>query len=214
MSLTSNMLFDLREKFEAVRDQGPRPLCLVFASSDLNSFSNQIIEDLSVEYLAHHAYKIEKNMDYSTGLMVSSVIKAIAQHGQPHEKEMPYDPSLLVPLCPIDNLDPLFFSAFSETCNIVSSINQELENGNATVVIMSLPNSIFTLAEPFELDIENGNVGNHAVVIVGKAVKPDGKVFYMIRNSWGVAWADNGYCWVSEGFLKSRAFALITMRSK
>ena len=214
MSLTSNMLFDLREKFEAVRDQGPRPLCLVFASSDLNSFSNQIIEDLSVEYLAHHAYKIEKNMDYSTGLMVPSVIKAIAQHGQPHEKEMPYDPSTVVPLSPIDNLDPLFFSAFSETCNIVSSINQELENGNPTVVIMSLPNSIFTLAEPFELDIENGNVGNHAVVIVGKALKPDGKVFYMIRNSWGVAWADNGYCWVSEDFLKSRAFALITMRSK
>lgn len=72
-------------------------------------------------------------------------------------------------------------------------------------------NLIFILVELFEFDIENGNVGNYVVVIVGKVVKFDGKVFYMIRNSWGVVWVDNGYCWVLEGFLELCVFVLIMM---
>jgi C1A family cysteine protease len=42
--------------------------------------------------------------------------------------------------------------------------------------------------------------GGHAVTISGYRTTPSGKQF-MIHNSWGTSWGDNGYAWVSEAMV-------------
>jgi hypothetical protein len=37
-------------------------------------------------------------------------------------------------------------------------------------------------------------VGGHAVVITGWGTTADGKLFWIIRNSWGTSFGNNGYC--------------------
>ncbi|XP_038704424.1 ervatamin-B-like isoform X2 [Tripterygium wilfordii] len=40
--------------------------------------------------------------------------------------------------------------------------------------------------------------GRHAVLVVGYSTTPEGKRYYLIRNSWGEKWGDHGYAKVSR----------------
>jgi C1A family cysteine protease len=42
-------------------------------------------------------------------------------------------------------------------------------------------------------------LGGHAVLVVGYK-KIDGKLYFIIRNSWGTDWGDKGYCYMPEEF--------------
>ena len=52
---------DLRSRFGPPRDQGQRPTCLAFAMSDAHGAARGPWEDLSCEYLFHHAKKREQH---------------------------------------------------------------------------------------------------------------------------------------------------------
>lgn len=54
--------------------------------------------------------------------------------------------------------------------------------------------------------------GGHAMVIIGYEGTPDGLLF-KIRNSWGTGWRDDGYCWMTEDYIRwyrSSDFQVIT----
>ncbi|MGX1585899.1 C1 family peptidase [Microbacterium sp. NPDC055502] len=42
--------------------------------------------------------------------------------------------------------------------------------------------------------------GRHALCVVG-AVDADGQEWFVVQNSWGTAWGDNGRALVSEAYL-------------
>jgi hypothetical protein len=42
--------------------------------------------------------------------------------------------------------------------------------------------------------------GRHAMLIVGVRYK-DGRRQFLIRNSWGKHWGDNGHCWFDESYI-------------
>jgi hypothetical protein len=44
--------------------------------------------------------------------------------------------------------------------------------------------------------------GAHQVLIAGYAMTPNG-TYYLVHNSWGAKWADGGYAWLHEDFLKA-----------
>lgn len=41
---------------------------------------------------------------------------------------------------------------------------------------------------------------NHAVTMVGYGTSSDGKPYYLIKNSWGRSWGDNGYFKISRNY--------------
>lgn len=43
--------------------------------------------------------------------------------------------------------------------------------------------------------------GGHAMVVWGYWMRPDGSIWFRIRNSWGKDWGDQGYCWFSSAYL-------------
>lgn len=200
---------DLRVLMSDVRDQGPRPLCLAFAASDLNAVSNKLSHPLSVEFLAYHAYLKEGQRNYNIGLTTRGVIKTLTDIGQPDEAVLPYDINAYSPKIPHQNIHACYYASSSESVDVISAINKQLNNGAVTIACISLPPAFMTITHPFMIDDEYGDVGLHAVVVVGKGSLPCGKKYYLIRNSWGKSWADNGHCWLSENFINNRTVALI-----
>lgn len=52
------------------------------------------------------------------------------------------------------------------------------------------------------LDVPTDAIGGHAMVIVGwRKNLSTGKFEFRLRNSWGTAWGDNGYVWVTEDYM-------------
>tara|TARA_Y100000034_G_scaffold109098_1_gene140022 strand:+ start:1049 stop:1690 length:642 start_codon:yes stop_codon:yes gene_type:complete len=200
---------DLRGLLPDVRDQGPRPLCLAFAASDFNSVHNQLTFDLSVEYLAHHAYIKDGHGNFQLGLTTKSIVEALYGEGQPSEAQFPYDCSATSPRLPLSDFKPKHYVKATESTTCIDSINEHLNDRNVIVACIALPKTFQTLTAPYILDNEVGEIGNHAVLIVGKAKGQCGSSFFLIRNSWGATWGDGGHCWLSESFLKTRTFALI-----
>lgn len=201
---------DLRDMLPNVRDQGPRPLCLAFAASDFNSANNKLSFELSVEYLAHHAYAREGKTDYQKGLTVESIIKTLHSEGQPREEQFPYNYSANVaPRKPPYDINPKHNINSVEFNLSIDLIEKCLDEGEVIVACISIPRTFQTISFPYILDNEVGEIGNHAVIIAGKAKGNCGSKFFLIRNSWGIDWGDDGHCWLSEKFLKTRTLALI-----
>ena len=46
---------------------------------------------------------------------------------------------------------------------------------------------------------DDKNIGGHAISIIGWGVDDDGTKFWLIRNSWGQTWGDNGYFRMERG---------------
>ncbi len=44
--------------------------------------------------------------------------------------------------------------------------------------------------------------GAHQILLAGYAMTPNG-TYYLVHNSWGPKWADGGYAWLHEDFLKA-----------
>ena len=42
------------------------------------------------------------------------------------------------------------------------------------------------------------SIGGHAMLIVGYN---DDKQWFIVRNSWGNKWADNGYCYIPYDYI-------------
>ena len=45
----------------------------------------------------------------------------------------------------------------------------------------------------------------HQVLLAGYAMTPNG-YYYLVHNSWGPKWGDNGYAWMHEDVLKAQTF--------
>ena len=77
---------DYRPKLSAIRDQGPRPTCLAFATTAVHEYARQSKEPLSPEYL--HYFASEKGT--LVGAAVSDVAWALNKEGQTSEVVCPY----------------------------------------------------------------------------------------------------------------------------
>lgn len=57
------------------------------------------------------------------------------------------------------------------------------------------------VAQPPNQNDPNG--GGHAIYLSGYTTNPDGSRTFILTNSWGIGWCDNGRCLVSEAWLKA-----------
>jgi len=206
-----NIVVDLRPAFVDVRDQGPRPLCLVFATSDLNSHVNNLVEPLSIEFLAYHAYDKSGIENFHRGLSVFSVYKALEGGGQPPEYMLPYNPAASRPPQPQPVYKEMFSSTGIEAPLSTQEITRILDAGEAVVICFRMPSDFFNPAHPFVIDGGADDLGGHAVIAVGYGTCQSGEVCLLIRNSWGGAWCDGGYAWVTNGFLSTRMITTLRL---
>lgn len=209
---------DLRPHFGQSRDQGRRPTCLAFASSDLHAaLRTTPFEPLSAEFAFYHAARRKGGVfNPHAGVPLRSMLQAIEQDGQPQESGWPYVMQLPIDLTaykPPSDAGPLFRRDSEYKSNSFDVICQSLDN-RIPLLIAFLPTIQFHQAKsgvPVRSTARDINSGSaHAVVAVGWG-KDGTERLILVRNSWGAKWAENGYAWLSEGYLVPRLYAIITM---
>lgn len=77
----------------------------------------------------------------------------------------------------------------------------------APLLIAFFADRAFSMLQPGDVmgapDESDPGGSGHAVYIVGYRTLSNGKRIFIVSNSWGAPWCDNGRCWVNEDFLKA-----------
>ena len=76
--------------------------------------------------------------------------------------------------------------------------------GAAIVIGVDLNQKFFNVMSPYVICSEGKRIAKHALVVVGYGEYPDGESSFLVRNSWGDQWGDNGHAWLTPSFIKER----------
>jgi hypothetical protein len=208
-----SVICDLRHLFGPARDQGARPTCLAFASSDAHAATRSNWEPLSCEYAYYYAIQRDGNTP-DNGATLEGMMTAIEKDGQPREEGWPYLailPSDLSLWKPPSQVGSLFHCASNQ--RPVADLYAILKQGFPIIIAMTISDAFYT---PDDDGIISGNepidpTRRHAVIAVGYGSHGNDRVI-LIRNSWGEFWGCSGYGWIAEAYLMPRLVALVTMR--
>ena len=209
---------DLRDQFMPIRDQGSRPTCLAFAVSDAHGSLIESGTILSCEYLHYHAQKFG-GRDITAGATLSNVLQALKIEGQPPEQDWPYIPNLsksdVSRQHPPLNITGLHRRNSLHCGNISEDVRHYLDQGSSVISLIYLCEPFFA-AQAGQIIKASANAKpdvnvRHAVITVGYGKTPEGRC-YLIRNSWGDQWADNGYAWIAEDLFEASLFDIALLK--
>ena len=203
--------FDWRDKLPPVYDQGELGSCGANAAAGLlecdwirQQKPNPFVP--SRLFIYYNTRTIEKTVNYDSGVEIRDVIKSLATYGFCSESLWPYAPKQFTTKPP----EAAYSAAKTEIISQYSRVPQ------ATLTIqhalVSCGPVIFgtTLYQSFESDYvakfgvvpmptpHETPVGGHAMLIVGY---DDQKKQFLVRNSWGSGWGQQGYCWFPYAYL-------------
>jgi hypothetical protein len=203
---------DLRNKFGTARDQKRRPTCVAFAASDAHAVSRDVpFEELSVEFAYFNALKRRAIFDPSRGVAMEEMLGVIDTIGQPLESSWPYIETLpenlesYEPPHPIGNLHRRATSPARTLTNLATVV----DDGHPVVLGLEISAEFYMppVNASIRAAIDSPLVGRHAVVVVGHGTEAGDQTF-LIRNSWGKQWGEQGYAWISHHYLEPRLISL------
>ena len=190
--------FDYRSTLGPIRDQGARPTCLAHAVSTAHEHARGNAVPLSPEYLHYFA---SSGSEHAPGVSVPEMSVTLVEIGQPTEVDCPYHADSLPPNWSPPEGVSLYRRASIEKPPLTAEVETSLTAGRPPVLGISLPTTFHDPVSPWLISPHGTVVGLHAVLAVGLAVDGDQRRF-LIRNSWGVQWADGGYAWLDGSFLQ------------
>lgn len=207
---------DLRDQLGPVRDQKKRPTCLAFAASDAHQHAQGHDEEFSSEWLYYHAVSLA-GWAHDEGSTIPDIRSVITAPGQPLESIWPYIDVITnvglwkPPVC--TNL----FQCSTDTAS-VSDFTSTLQSGKPIVTALYI-SDVFVFPDQWtltdsEVILPEDNAPldpcrGHAVVVAGTA-DIQGAQHFLLRNSWGCAWANKGHAWIGADELKRRLIGAFT----
>jgi hypothetical protein len=203
---------DLRHLLGPARDQKQRPTCMAFASSDVHAAVRGVpFEELSTEFAYYHAAKRRPVFSPGAGVSMDNMIDAIREDGQPLESGWPYLEQLPADLSmytPPAQPGDLFrrAGAIEQALDIAIA---RLDQGLPVVLAIEISVEFYTPRPgiPIRGAVNSQTVGRHAIAAVGHGVDSGEEVF-LIRNSWGTTWGDQGHAWISRHYLQPRLMSI------
>ena len=215
---------DLRAHFTEVKNQGQQGSCLSFTVTSVFEYMmklNQSQEcDLSEAFLYYNARNLDDAGDVSVhtdnGSRFKPAMDSLTRYGIALEKYCPYDEGVY------DRRPSEDAYKDAETRKLIKALNVErnvdhiksaLAEGYPVAASFTLCESFYPgsggyismpTAEEIEatyaLDDEQKRMkhSRHAMAIVGYS---DQLQMFLVRNSWGQDWGDNGYCYIPYAYV-------------
>jgi hypothetical protein len=202
---------DLRGQFGPAREQGLRPTCLAFATSDAHAAVRDTTwADLSCEYLFYHAIQ-RQGARHTSGANMPSIRDALDQDGQPLEAGWPYLSVVPKAWKPPAKVGTVFHRASKVLKGKFGRAWQKVTAGTPVLIGMSISNAFyFPKAGVVDSAEAVDTTRRHAVIAVA-AGEQAGARFLMVRNSWGAGWGLVGYAWIAERYMKPRIMEMVTI---
>jgi len=196
---------DLRNICPPVEDQGQTGSCtanaIVGALEVHQRKAGLPVTDLSRLFLYYNSRALAKNEDKDSGSFIHHGMAALMAFGVCEERMWPY----LEPMFSTRPTEAAYQNAtryeavqFARTPRGKSAL-AALAQGLPVAFGMSVPGNCYRAAGetgvmpmPEELP-DPGQPSGHAMLLVGYDL---GKEAYIVRNSWGARFGENGYCWI------------------
>lgn len=210
---------DLRAGFTPIKDQGQIGACTVFSVTSIFEYilkkNSQQNHDLSESFVYYNVRHAEGNEKVDTGSSYQDVIKSIGTEGICTEELHPYSKKLS---------DVPSEDAYNDgkTRRIVKALNvlinendikSAIQEGYPVAVSLKVFNSFSSTTHsgsgsrvgasgfvtyPSKSELDSGEFGYHAMVIVGYT---DETKHFVVRNSWGKNFGDKGYCYIPYSYI-------------
>lgn len=195
---------DLRKLCQAVRDQGTRATCLACTTSDAHAMHHSC-DPLSAEFLFYYAIQRATIGTVDDGITFDGAAEALAHDGQPLEVDWPYSAAQPTPWQP-PAAKLIWKGTLSHSAsNAVPTIESLLKQGRPVVLGVKLSSAFLSPTIPdFKISATGSGFGGHAVLIVGLGRDQAAEDYFLIRNSWGSGWANNGCAWLATGYLADK----------
>jgi C1A family cysteine protease len=197
---------DLRAVCPQIEDQGQTGSCVanaIVGALEVHQRKARLpVTDLSRLFLYYNARALDKKEHEDCGSFIHKGMAALMAFGVCEERMWPY----LEPMFSTRPTEAAYQNAthyeavqFARTPRGKSAL-AALAQGLPVAFGMSVPGNCYHAAGetgvmpmPEELP-DPGQPSGHAMLLVGYDL---GKESYLVRNSWGERWGENGYCWIS-----------------
>lgn len=210
---------DLRDKFTPIKDQGQIGACTVFAITSIFEYilkkNFNEVHDLSESFVYYNVRHAEGEEHEDTGSSYQDVIKSMGSEGICSEKMHPYTENLAaIPSdeAYLDGKTRRIVKAMNVKVN-ENDIKSAIQDGYPVAVSLKVYGSFSSttfsgkgskvkssgfVTYPSDEEIASGEFGYHAMVIVGYT---DDSKHFVVRNSWGKNFGDNGYCYIPYAYI-------------
>ena len=205
---------DLRGRFGPARDQGTRPTCMVFATSDAHAGVRGPWKPLSCEYLYFHA-KQRESTPPADGASLRAVRESLEQDGQPLEVVWPYLPTLPADLStwkPPAQVGSVFHRPSQVVGSDFNDAWRLLANGSPALIVTTISNAFYLPDAAGVIDATEPVDFSRRHAVVATAAGDNGSSRYLfIRNSWGETWGLSGNAWLAEQYAAPRIMDVVAL---
>ncbi len=195
---------DLRPLFPVVKNQGHQGACTAFSLVSvfeyfLMRFSEGKYTDLSEAFSYFNSRREAGNTEIDEGATFNDVLKAAKDYGLCLENLCPYNEDTYNEIPSDESYQDGISRCVTEAKNIqidINHIKSAIAKGLPVVVSIKSFGAMRKMANGFVCyDVVDNTVQTdsyHAMVICGYS---DKEGYFIIRNSWGKDFGDNGYCY-------------------
>ena len=203
---------DLRKYMTTVEDQGDLNSCTANAVAGAYEYlvkRHKGIEDYDVSrlFIYYNARDIDDCTHEDEGCVISSAIESLQEYGACSEDSWPYDEEDV-------NEEP-DEDAYTEAEDFLVEENQYVEldlkswktalaQGHPIIFGLNLFSSFDKhkkpglVPPPTGKEVTREDHGGHAMLCVGYS---DPDRLFIVRNSWGSDWGDEGYCYIPYDYM-------------
>ena len=197
---------DLRQYCTRVEDQGQIGSCTANAAVGALEFHYKRRDgqspDLSRMFVYFNTRRMLGQVPFDTGAQIRQAMASLMAFGACREEIWPYDPMLFAmePPPAAYNEATLHEAVEYARVNGGQGTIQAVAQGLPVVFGTAIPRRCFeeaanggVMPKLTQQELDSPREGGHAMLIVG--YDNPARVF-IVRNSWGEAWGDHGYCYI------------------
>lgn len=204
---------DLRPEMPPVYDQGQLGSCTANAIAGALEYQEWMQAEQtgtpSRLFIYYNERAMEGTINQDAGALIRDGIKSVATLGAPNETDWPYDISKFKEKPPAQAYtDGLQHKAvtYAHPTRTSYYLRKCLANKHPIVFGFTVYESFesSTVADtgwvPYPNTSTEQILGGHAVLAVGY-LHHNSHLYFIVRNSWGSNWGDNGYCYMPASIL-------------
>lgn len=204
---------DLRPHLTTIENQGETNSCVANAVAGAYEYlvkrhlDEDEAYDVSRLFIYYNARAIEGADIEDQGSVIANAIEGLKQHGACSEETWPFDQEAVNEEPNEEAYEEARHFVIEDTEHVPTTLEawqRCLAEGYPVIFGLALYNSFDTQRQkgmvpmPTDKEATRGSHGGHAMLCVGYSDKD--KVF-IVRNSWGTDWGDDGYCYIPYRYI-------------